>query len=110
MFRSLQNKLRQWVLSAPPLPPMKVPQSAVESRLQTLMDSRPTVLAWQIDNGFVLVHRDIHREETRIHYCADHQAIADHLVSTAAQKTLFPSSADLTNVKTAPSYRTGVIR
>jgi hypothetical protein len=109
MFRSLQNKLRQWVLSAPP-PPMNVPQSVVESRLHTLMESRPTVLAWQIDNGFVLVHRDIHREETRIHYCADHQAIADYLISTAAQKTLFPSSAGLANVKAAPSYRPGVIR
>ena len=106
MFRSLQNKLRQWVLSVPP-PPM--PHTAVESRLQTLMESRPTVLAWQIDNGFILAHRDIHREETRIHYCADHQAIADHLISTAAQKTLFPSSAGLVNVKAAPSYRPGVI-
>lgn len=106
MFRSLQNKLRQWVLSASPPP---IPQTAVESRLHTLMDSRPTVLAWQIDNGFILVHRDIHREETRIHYCVDHQAIADHLISTAAQKTLFPSSAGLVNVKAAPSYRPGVI-
>jgi len=106
MFRSLQNKLRQWVLSVPP--PL-MPQTAVESRLQTLMESRPTVLVWQIDNGFILVHRDIHREETRIHYCVDHQAIADHLISTAAQKTLFPSSAGLVNVKAAPSYRPGVI-
>ena len=110
MFRSLQNKLRQWVLSAPPLPETNVPQSVVESRLHTLMESRPTVLAWQIDNGFILAQRDIHREETRIHYCTDHQAIADYLISTAAQKTLFPSSAGLANVKAAPSYRPGVIR
>ena len=113
MFRSLQNKLRQWVLSAPP-PPMSVPQSVVESRLHTLMESRPTMLAWRIDNGFILVQRDIHRDELRVHYCADHQAIADYLISSAAQQALFPPNAGQASLsqgvlKTSPSYRPGVI-
>lgn len=113
MFQRLQNKLRQWVLGTPP-PPM--PETAVESRLQMLLESRPTMLAWRIDNGFILAQRDIHRDEMRVQYCADHQAIADYLISSAAQETLFPHSAktlgaksSAANITVAPSYRPGVI-
>jgi hypothetical protein len=84
-------------------------QSVVENRLLHLMESRPTVLAWHIDNGFLLAHREFNRDEMRMQYCADHQAIADHLISIAAQKTLFPSNAGQVNIKAAPSYRPGVI-
>jgi hypothetical protein len=113
MFQRLQDKLRQWVLGTPP-PPM--PQTAMESRLQMLLESRPALLAWRIDNGFLLVQRDIHRDELRLHYCADHQAIADYLITSAAQQTMFPHSANTLSVKNlaassmaAPSYRPGVI-
>lgn len=113
MFQRLQNKLRQWVLSTPP-PPLA--QTAAESRLQTLMESRPTLLAWRIDNGFLLAQRDFHRDDLRLHYCADHQAIADYLITSAAQQTLFVSKPNtgqtitsLATQKTTPSYRPGVI-
>ena len=111
MFQRLQNKLRQWVLSTPP-PPLA--QTAVESRLQTLMESRPTLLAWRIDNGFLLAQRDFHRDDLRLHYCADHQAIADYLITSAAQQTMFPPNAGRTIANTGqtittPSYRPGVI-
>ena len=113
MFQRLQDKLRQWVLGTPP-PPM--PQTAMESRLQMLLESRPALLAWRIDNGFLLMQRDFHRDEMRVQYCADHQAIADYLISSAAQETLFPRSANTLSVKNlaassmaAPSYRPGVI-
>lgn len=113
MFQRLQDKLRRWVLSTPP-PPM--PQTAMESRLQMLLESRPTLLAWRIDNGFLLAQRDIHRDEMRVQYCADHQAIADYLITSAAQQTMFPHSANTLIVKNlaassmaASSYRPGVI-
>lgn len=117
MIKMLQQKLRQWVLRGPPLP---IPSSAVESRLQTLMGSRPTMLAWQIDNGFVVVRHDDLRDQMRIHFCADHQAIADYLISSAAQQSLFPSEKAISgetirtmhttqNAKATPSYRPGVI-
>jgi hypothetical protein len=112
MFQRLQDKLRRWVLSAPP--PRMAPQTAVESRLQMLFDSRPTLMAWRIDNGFLLGQRDVHRDELRMYYCADHQAIADYLIRTAAQQALFPPNAGQASLsqgvlKTSPSYRPGVI-
>lgn len=120
MIKMLQRKLRQWVLSVPPPPE---PQSAVSSRLQMLLDSRPAVLAWQIDNGFLVMRQDFHREHSHIHYCADHQAIADYMIQTAAQAVLWPVNANggvntshlsanvgyATNAKATPSYRPGVI-
>lgn len=116
MIKMLQRKLRQWVLG----PSEPVQESVVSSRLQMMMDSRPTVLAWQIDNGFVVVRRDDLRDQTRIHFCADHQAIADYLISSAAQRSLFPGEGAISgetirtmhttqNAKATPSYRPGVI-
>jgi hypothetical protein len=64
------------------------------SRLGDMMsDSGATLVAFQINNGFVV--RTLRHNEDRIGgrypgfvYCADHQAIADHIVSSAMKDRL----------------------
>jgi hypothetical protein len=58
-----------------------------------LAESGATIVAFQIDNGFVV--RTINRNAgiatgrtPGFTYCADHQAIADHLVSSAMRDKL----------------------
>ena len=58
-----------------------------------LADSGAAVVAFQIDNGFVVRtmrrHDDIVGSRTPgFTYCADHQAIADHIVSSAMRDKL----------------------
>ena len=64
------------------------------NRLQDMLsDSGASVMAFQIENGF-LVRTMRHYEDRiggRYHgfvYCADHQAIADHIVSSAMKDRL----------------------
>lgn len=63
-----------------------------------LSDSGAIVVAFQIDNGFVL--RTVDRQANpgtvrypRFTYCADHQAIADHIVRSAMVRKLGVESA-----------------
>ena len=71
--------------------PKDVPQL---SRLgDMMMDSGVTFIAFQIDNGFVV--RTINRHNDFVDnrnpgfvYCADHQAIADYLISSAMKAKL----------------------
>lgn len=71
--------------------PKEVPQP---SRLgDVLMDSGVAFIAFQIDNGFVV--RTLNRRDDIVSgrnpgfvYCADHQAIADYLISSAVKDKL----------------------
>lgn len=69
-------------------------ENRVNSRLgEMLADSGAALVAFQIDNGFVVrtMNRNADIVGSRIPgftYCADHQAIADHLVSSAMRDKL----------------------
>jgi hypothetical protein len=64
------------------------------NRLQEMLsDSGASIVAFQIENGFLV--RTMRRNEESIGgrypgfvYCADHQAIADHIVSSAVREKL----------------------
>jgi hypothetical protein len=64
------------------------------NRLQDMLsDSGASIVAFQIENGFLV--RTMRRNEDAIGgrypgfvYCADHQAIADHIVSSAVRDKL----------------------
>jgi hypothetical protein len=72
------------------------PAEAMRSthRLQDMLsDSGASIVAFQIENGFLV--RTLRHNEDRIGgrypgfvYCADHQAIADHIVSSAMKDRL----------------------
>jgi hypothetical protein len=66
------------------------------------------MVAFKIDNGYIV--RTMGPDDPRTHgfvYCADHQAIADHLVSSAmrdrlgVQQELFPERKQVKLTKTA---------
>ena len=64
------------------------------NRLQDMLsDAGASIVAFQIENGFLV--RTLRHNEDRIGgrypgfvYCADHQAIADHIVSSAVKQKL----------------------
>jgi len=64
------------------------------NRLQDMLsESGASIVAFQIENGFLV--RTLRHNEDRIGgrypgfvYCADHQAIADHIVSSAMKDRL----------------------
>lgn len=72
------------------------PQEAMRTtnRLQDMLsESGASIVAFQIENGFLV--RTMRRNEDAIGgrypgfvYCADHQAIADHIVSSAVRDKL----------------------
>ena len=72
------------------------PMESIRStnRLQDMLsESGASIVAFQIENGFLV--RTLRHNEDRIGgrypgfvYCADHQAIADHIVSSAMKDRL----------------------
>jgi hypothetical protein len=61
----------------------------------------PAMVAFKIDNGFVVRSIDTRREvegqlQSGFHYCKDHQEVAEHLVATEAKRkmglTYFPEN------------------
>jgi hypothetical protein len=64
------------------------------NKLQDMLsDSGASIMAFQIENGFLV--RTLRNNENAIGgrypgfvYCADHQAIADHIVSSAVKEKL----------------------
>jgi hypothetical protein len=72
------------------------PMESIRStnRLQDMLsESGASIVAFQIENGFLV--RTLRRHEDAIGgrypgfiYCADHQAIADHIVSSAVRDKL----------------------
>lgn len=85
--RWLANAAYEWMEEQP----KEVPQPG---RLgDILMDSGATFVVFQIDNGFVVRTMNRHNDivgsrNPSFVYCADHQAIADYLVSSAMKSKL----------------------
>jgi hypothetical protein len=53
----------------------------------------PAMVAFKIDNGFVVRSIDTRREaegqlQSGFHYCKDHQEVAEHLVATEAKRKM----------------------
>lgn len=53
----------------------------------------PAVVAFKIENGFVVRSLDLRREMEGMtnggfHYCKDHQEIAEHIIATEAKRKL----------------------
>jgi hypothetical protein len=69
-------------------------ENRTTSRLgDMLSESGATIVAFQIDNGFVVrtLNRSddiVGRRSPGFTYCADHQAIADHIVTAAMVRKL----------------------
>ena len=89
------NFIKKWIakVAADQLYP-PAPEVMRTNRLQDMLsDSGASIVAFQIENGF-LVRTLRHNEDKiggRYHgfvYCADHQAIADYIVSSAMKNRL----------------------
>lgn len=69
-------------------------EASQPSRLgDMMMDSGAALIAFQIENGFVVRTMNRHNDivgsrNPGFTYCADHQAIADHLISSAMKDKL----------------------
>lgn len=63
------------------------PKEVPVNRLSDMfVDSGAALVVFQIDNGFVV--RIVGSRSPGFTYCADHQAIADHIVSSAMKSKL----------------------
>jgi hypothetical protein len=91
------NFIKKWIakVAAENLYPQPLEASMRSTnRLQDMLsDSGASIVAFQIENGFLV--RTMRRNEDAIGgrypgfvYCADHQAIADHIVSSAVKEKL----------------------
>jgi hypothetical protein len=91
------NFIKKWIgkVAAENLYPQPLEASMRSTnRLQDMLsDSGASVVAFQIENGFLV--RTMRHNEDKIGgrypgfvYCADHQAIADHIVSSAVREKL----------------------
>ena len=92
------NFIKKWIakVAAEQLyaPSPEVMRTTTANRLQDMLsDSGASIVAFQIENGFLV--RTLRHNEDRIGgrypgfvYCADHQAIADHIVSSAMKDRL----------------------
>lgn len=88
------NFIKKWIarVAAEQLYPQEGLRTT--NRLQEMLsDSGASIVAFQIENGFLV--RTMRRNEESIGgrypgfvYCADHQAIADHIVSSAVREKL----------------------
>jgi hypothetical protein len=91
------NFIKKWIgkVAAENLYPQP-PEASMRStnRLQDMLsESGASIVAFQIENGFLV--RTMRTNEDKIGgrypgfiYCADHQAIADHIVSSAVREKL----------------------
>ena len=91
------NFIKKWIgkVAAENLYPQP-PEASMRStnRLQDMLsESGASIVAFQIENGFLV--RTLRNNENAIGgrypgfiYCADHQAIADHIVSSAVREKL----------------------
>jgi hypothetical protein len=116
MFRRLCAKIvqlgEQWQKEYADFPrPAEVRQSTSMERM--FGDCAPAVVAFKIDNGYVVRTVQTSPEYDRVAsgfvYCKDHQAIADHIVSEAAREKVMPNyaqghigNAKIGQVNTAP--------
>jgi hypothetical protein len=91
------NFIKKWIgkVAAENLYPQPLEASMRSTnRLQDMLsESGASIVAFQIENGFLV--RTLRNNENAIGgrypgfiYCADHQAIADHIVSSAVREKL----------------------
>jgi hypothetical protein len=90
------NFIKKWIakVAAESMYPQPMEAIRTTNRLQDMLsDSGASVVAFQIENGFLV--RTMRHNEDKIGgrypgfvYCADHQAIADHIVSSAMKDRL----------------------
>ena len=90
------NFIKKWIVKVAAESMYPQPMEAIRStnRLQDMLsDAGASIVAFQIENGFLV--RTLRHNEDRIGgrypgfvYCADHQAIADHIVSSAVKQKL----------------------
>ena len=90
------NFIKKWIakVAAEQMYPQPMEAIRTTNRLQDMLsDSGASVVAFQIENGFLV--RTMRHNEDKIGgrypgfvYCADHQAIADHIVSSAMKDRL----------------------
>ena len=90
------NFIKKWIAKVAAEQMYPQPLEAIRStnRLQDMLsESGASIVAFQIENGFLV--RTLRNNEDRIGgrypgfvYCADHQAIADHIVSSAVKEKL----------------------
>ena len=91
------NFIKKWIAKVAAESMYPQPMEAIRTttnRLQDMLsDSGASVVAFQIENGFLV--RTMRHNEDKIGgrypgfvYCADHQAIADHIVSSAMKDRL----------------------
>jgi len=90
------NFIKKWIgkVAAEQLYPTAPEVMRTTNKLQDMLaDSGASIVAFQIENGFLV--RTLRRHEDAIGgrypgfvYCADHQAIADHIVSAAVREKL----------------------
>lgn len=56
-----------------------------------LRDGTPAIVAYRITNGYIvqsLMGHDTHGRQPTLHYCADHQAVAEFIVAEASRQAL----------------------
>jgi len=89
LHRQVQDEERQEKMAA-----MVTPSTAME---RMFGDCAPAMVAFKIDNGYVVRTMDVSAENmlsghnvrsTGYHYCKDHAAIADHIVTEAAKEKM----------------------
>lgn len=90
------NFIKKWIakVAAESMYPQPTEAIRATNRLQDMLsDSGASIVAFQIENGFLV--RTMRRNEELLGgrypgfvYCADHQAIADHIVSSAVREKL----------------------
>jgi hypothetical protein len=90
------NFIKKWIgkVAAENLYSQPLESARSVNRMQEMLsDSGASIVAFQIENGFLV--RTLRRHEDSISgrspgfvYCADHQAIADHIVSSAVKEKL----------------------
>ena len=89
------NFIKKWIgrMAAEGLTQGKLSDETRTNRLQEMFQNNMVAMvAFKIDNGYVVrtMHPDAVRGERMpgFVYCADHQAIADHLVASAMKQKL----------------------
>ena len=90
------NFIKKWIVKIARESWEQQPPEVVRStnRLQDMLsDAGASIVAFQIENGFLV--RTLRHNEEKLGgrypgfvYCADHQAIADYIVSTAVRERL----------------------
>lgn len=93
MFRTVQR----WITQALRASAAQAGIDPVTGRLQTILSSSgAAIVAYQIENGFIVcMNTPQASRPPAFVYCADHRAIADHIVAAATKRKLVGEQLDL---------------